>query len=130
MQIVLTMQALAVVGFGLSRSFWVGAPLLAVVGAGSLCAIATLNTAVQTGAPDQLRGRVIALWVLSYTASYPLGSVVEGWSADRIGPGPTAVVAGSLMCAAAAVLLLRVDLARSLDGRDDVVVVDPMPASA
>ena len=37
MPVVVGVQALAVVAFGLARSFWLGAPLLVVIGAGSLC---------------------------------------------------------------------------------------------
>ena len=127
--VVIGVQGAGLLLFGLNRSFWLGLPLLAIVGAGALCSIATLNTAVQTASPDALRGRVLALWVLSYTASYPLGSFVEGWLSDGIGPGPTVALAGGLSLLSVGALVARPALLRSLDGDERVVVVDPVPST-
>jgi MFS family permease len=127
--VVAAVQGAGLLLFGLNRSFWIGLPLLAIVGAGSLCAIATLNTVVQSASPDALRGRVLALWVLSYTASYPVGSLVEGWLSDGIGPGPTVALAGALSCASVAALVARPALMRSLDVNERVAVIDPVPAT-
>lgn len=129
LRFVLVVNALALVGMGLSTTFWVGAPMLALVGAGSLCVVATLNTAVQSAAPPGLRGRLLALWILSYTASYPLGSLVQGTVAEHVGVRPTVTAAGLLTCVAAAVLLRRPALARTLDARADTLPVDPTPAA-
>jgi predicted MFS family arabinose efflux permease len=127
--VVLVVHTVGLLGVGLSGSFWLGMPMYALVGAGSLCAIATLNTSIQTGSPQHLRGRILALWILSYSASYPLGSVVQGSLANRFGPGPTVTGAGVLLAVAIALLVSRPALARSLDGADAVDVVDPIPAT-
>jgi hypothetical protein len=129
MTLVVAIQGVATIGFGLAPTFWLGVPLLAAVGAGSLCSVAVLNTAVQTASPPELRGRVLALWILSYTASYPAGALLEGALADRIGPGAAVALAGLVVVAAAALLALRPDLARSLDSGPEIVVVDPVPAT-
>lgn len=127
--VVMVVLAVSTTGFGLATSFWAGAPLLGLVGAGTLAAIATLNSAIQTGAPERLRGRVLALWVLSYSASYPLGSVLQGWLADQIGARATVAGAGVVLGVVAVLLLVRPALADALDGDPDVVVVDPVPAT-
>ncbi|MCU1375397.1 MAG: hypothetical protein JWO68_2683 [Actinomycetia bacterium] len=129
MTFVVLVQGTATIGFGLAPTFWLGVPLLALVGAGSLCSVAVLNTAVQTASPPELRGRVLALWILSYTISYPAGSLLEGALADRIGPGAAVALAGSAIVAAGLVLVSRPHLAHSLDSGPEVVVVDPIPAT-
>jgi MFS family permease len=105
----------SLIGMGLTTQFWQGLVMLAVVGAASLVAIATLNTSIQTQVAERLRGRVLALWVLSYTASYPLGSLTQGWLAERLGVRPTVAGAGGILCAVTVVLLVRPHFARSLD---------------
>lgn len=125
LRVVLVVNALALVGMGLSTSFWVGAPMLALVGGGSLCVVATLNTAIQTAAPPAMRGRLLALWILSYTASYPLGSLAEGALAEQIGVRPTVTGAGLLTCVAAVVLVARPAIARTLDDGRCVAVEVP-----
>jgi MFS family permease len=123
------LQGAGLLAFGLNHTYWLALPLLGVIGGAALCAVATLNTAVQSASPDPLRGRVLALWVLSYTASYPLGSFVEGTMTDHVGPGPTVAIAGVVSLAAVAALLSRPRLTRSLDGDERVQVIDPVPAS-
>jgi predicted MFS family arabinose efflux permease len=114
-RVAVAVLGLALVGLGLSRSVSEGAVLLAVMGACSLVAIAVVNTTIQVQVPEHLRGRVLALWVVSYTLSYPVGSLVQGWAADHAGPGPTVLVAGLLVCAVASLLVMRPLIARSLD---------------
>jgi hypothetical protein len=88
-----------------------------------------LNTAIQTASPPELRGRVLALWILSYTISYPAGAFVEGALADALSPGWSVGLAGAIITATGAVLVLRPRLAASLDaGPTEVEVVDPIPA--
>jgi MFS family permease len=130
MTFVVLLQGTATIGFGLAPTFWLGVPLLALVGAGSLCSVAVLNTSVQTASPPELRGRVLALWILSYTASYPAGSLLEGALADALSPGAAVVLAGLAITATGAVLAVRSRLAASLDaGPTTVEVVDPIPAT-
>ena len=118
----LVVQAVAMVLFGAAPTIWLGAPVLAVLGAGTLASIATLNTSIQLAAPDALRGRVLALWVLAYTATYPAGSLLQGAMADRIGPGWTVALAG---CALG---LGGLALARRTASLDDYRP-DPCPTS-
>ena len=41
-----------------------------------------------------MRGKVLALYITLFTLSIPIGSLVQGWTSDLVGPGPTVVVAG------------------------------------
>ena len=123
----------AMIGFGLDRAFVPGLVLLGLIGAASLSVVAMVNTSIQTQVPERLRGRVLGLWIVCYNLSYPAGALGMGALADRIGPGPTVTIAGVGMGLAALWLLLRPDLARTLDERGasaaPPVGADPQPSS-
>jgi cyanate permease len=46
---------------------------------------ASTNTVLQSIVPDELRGRVAALYVMSFLGMSPVGSLCSGWLADHIG---------------------------------------------
>ncbi|MDG6107552.1 MFS transporter [Dactylosporangium aurantiacum] len=64
------------------------------------------NQRVQLGTDPEFRGRVMALYVLVFLGSTPLGSLIIGWCAERFGPrsgiwvgGLVSVVATLIMAA-------------------------------
>ena len=74
------------------------------------------TTIAQLRAPAELRGRVLSLLMVLLGTLYPLGSVLQGAIADRVGLRVT--TAGGAVLMAAALLLVRMlrpDLARALD---------------
>jgi len=89
--------------FALSKHFWISAILLAVVGMSMITQAASTNTLIQSMVPDAMRGRVMALYVISFMGMMPLGALVEGWIAERIG-APLTVMGGGLVCIAGAIV--------------------------
>jgi MFS family permease len=65
--------------------------------------IATANSTVQLHSDPALRGRVMALFVLVFLGSTPVGGPVVGWLSDphQFGPRAGLVVAGASTLAAA-----------------------------
>ena len=59
---------------------------LSVVGFFSTAFMATGNTTLQLTADPQFRGRVMALWSVTFTGSTPIGGPVVGVIADDFGP--------------------------------------------
>jgi MFS family permease len=106
---------LAVVGFGLSRSALVGSLALVVAGAAYVIKMSACSATVQLRVPEEARGRVMGFYLLGWTAAYPIGSLLQGWLADRIGAGRTVVIAGALLTATGLGLWVRPGLARSMD---------------
>ena len=107
----------ATLGFGIglivftfSRIFWLSLVILMAVGFGWMVLIAASNTALQTLADDQMRGRVMSLFSMMLVGMAPFGSLLAGWLADRIG-APTVIAAGGAFCAVAGVIFAR-DLPR------------------
>ena len=59
---------------------------LAVTGFFSTAFMATGNTTLQLTADPQFRGRVMALWSVTFTGSTPIGGHIVGVTADSLGP--------------------------------------------
>jgi MFS family permease len=95
--------------FSLSSSLWLALPALYAVGLGLMLTAASTNTLLQSIVPDELRGRVASLYIMSFIGMSPLGALAAGWAAERAGPPLTLAVCGVLAIAAAA--LYRTQLA-------------------
>ncbi len=122
-RIALPIYGASVVTVGLAPSFPVALGALVVVGAGFLAVIATTNTAVQVIVADHMRGRVMAFRIMAFTGAYPLGALVQGALADRIGTRPTVALAGSLMAGVGLYLaLVRPSLLARLDDPHDETI--------
>ena len=88
--------------FSFSRSLWLALPALYFVGLGLMLTAASTNTVLQTIVPDELRGRVASLYVMSFIGMAPLGALAAGWLAERLGPPHTLALCGLLGIVAAA----------------------------
>jgi MFS family permease len=104
---------IATLGFGLglivftvSRVFWLSLVILIGVGFGWMVLIAASNTALQTLADNEMRGRVMSLFSMMLVGMAPFGSLLAGWLADRIG-APLVVATGGAFCAVAGVIFAR-----------------------
>lgn len=88
--------------FSFSTSLWLALPSLYFVGLGLMLTAASSNTVLQSIVPDELRGRVASLYVMSFIGMTPLGALATGWIAERIGPPHTLFICGLAGIAAAA----------------------------
>lgn len=102
----------ALLVFSVSTSLWLALPALYCVGLGLMLTAASTNTVLQTIVPDELRGRVASLYVMSFIGMAPLGSLVAGWVAERAGPPVTLASCGIAALAAAAVYASRLGAIR------------------
>lgn len=91
------------VAYATSRSVWWGAVTLFVVGLVYLGVLSGLQTVVQIRAPQAYRGRVLSFFLVALGVAYPVGSLVQGPLADRIGIGWT--TAGSALLLAVVMLV-------------------------
>jgi MFS family permease len=92
---------LALAAFSRSTSVPLSLILLVVVGFGFMVQLASSNTVLQTIVDDDKRGRVMSLYMMSFLGSAPIGSLIAGAMADRIG-APNTVLLGGLSCLAGA----------------------------
>jgi MFS family permease len=85
----------ALVLFCLSRQPLLSAALLAVVGGAMVNSVATVNSLIQTIVPDRLRGRVLSMHTMAFLGFTPLGSLLVGSLAEKMGvPVAMAVSSG------------------------------------
>ena len=115
----LPLYAASIVAFGLAPNATLAVVALVVSGAGFLAVISASNTAVQAIVTDRLRGRVLAVRIMSFMAAYPVGGLIQGWTAERWGPRRTVAVTGAAMLVAALWLRHRRDLLARLDDPPD-----------
>lgn len=94
---------LALVAFSFSESLWLALPMLFVSSLSMMLTAASTNTVLQSIVPDELRGRVAALYVMSFLGMSPLGSLLSGWLADRIGSQNALAIFGATGLSAALV---------------------------
>jgi MFS family permease len=86
----------AVIGFGLSREFWLSFAILLVLGAADMVSVYIRGTLVPLATPDALRGRVVAVEAVFIGASNELGAFVAGSAAALIGAIPAVLAGGAL----------------------------------
>jgi MFS family permease len=70
----------------LSRSAIAAFPVIILVGFSSMLMVNSINVIVQRSVPDELRGRVMALYVTVFAGSTPIGGLVAGAVAQAWGP--------------------------------------------
>ena len=85
--------ALAILTFGVSRSFALSLAALIVAGAADMVSVYVRSSLIQLHTPDHMRGRVSAVSQLTISASNELGEFESGLAASLLGP-MGAVVAG------------------------------------
>ena len=82
---------------GVAPVWWVAVIGLALYGGAYLAIASALNTTVQLLAREDMRGKVIAIYLGCLTGALPVGLVLWGWAADAWGIRPVTVVAGLLL---------------------------------
>ena len=88
--------------FAFSHVLWLSLLLLPIVGGGFMVETAATNTILQTIVEERLRGRVMAFYAMAFLGTAPIGSLVAGVVADRIGV-PWTIFVGGVACMAAGV---------------------------
>jgi MFS family permease len=89
--------------FSVSRLLWLSTALLVPVGFSMMVGLASSNTLIQSMVPDELRGRVMAVYAMMFMGMAPFGSLFAGAIAHRVG-APLTVAIGGAACVAGAVV--------------------------
>jgi MFS family permease len=86
--------------FAWSRILPVSMLLLAALGASVLVSVNATNALLQQSVPDEWRGRAIGLYSMSFAGTAPIGNILAGSLAERIGLAATLTLNAVLIIAA------------------------------
>ncbi|MEW2384422.1 MFS transporter [Micromonospora sp. NPDC047707] len=97
---------------GLASTYWLVVALLLPTGFFMVFFAQACNQRIQLGTDAAFRGRVMALWVLVFLGTNPVGAPVIGWLAETYGAGASIWI-GGLVSLVTALLSLAWQLRRS-----------------
>lgn len=99
---------LCLVLFSLSDRLWLSLALLAPTGFCLLLQTASTNSVLQLLAPDHLRGRIMAVYVMMFMGAMPIGSLLAGALTRHLGVALTMRLGGvACLLVALALFLVR-----------------------
>ncbi len=94
--------------FAQSRLFWLSSAVLLIVGFAVTLQMTATNTLIQNRVPDELRGRVMAVYATMMMGMQPVGALIAGGVAKHAGAPTTLAVFGILVLLGSLVFLFRV----------------------
>jgi len=86
---------------------WLSDLLLFLTGAALMIVFSTVTSLVQLIAPNEMRGRVMSIYMLAFRGGMPLGSLVSGYLATYLGAPLVIGVNGALLVVVAVYFLIR-----------------------
>jgi MFS family permease len=90
--------AVCLICFSLSTRVGVSLIFLFLLGFGIVCSVAVSNTLLQKLVTDEMRGRVMSMFMLSFIGAMPIGNLMAGAASHRFGVQHT-LAAGGLIIA-------------------------------
>ena len=93
---------LGLIGFGLSRVFWLSMIMVLIAGMGMMQGMAGSNTIIQTIVSEDKRGRVMSYYTMAFVGMAPFGSLLAGTLAHAVGAPWTVIANGSAVLLGAA----------------------------
>jgi predicted MFS family arabinose efflux permease len=86
---------------------WLNEVLLFVAGICLVMVASMLSSLAQLNAPNEMRGRVMSIYMVAFRGGMPLGSLAGGWFANSTSAPSVLVVNGLLLSSVAAWFLLK-----------------------
>ena len=77
--------SISLMGFSLSKNYFLSILALIFVGGSSVIPIALVNTLLQVNVPDEFRGRVMSLFMITFAGIAPFGNLISGTLAQSWG---------------------------------------------
>jgi MFS family permease len=106
--------AVCLICFSLSTNIIVSLVFLFALGFGIVCSVAVSNTLLQKLVTDEMRGRVMSMFMLSFIGAMPIGNLIAGAASHRFGVQHTLAAGGLIIAVFVAILTLRSPRLRQL----------------
>ncbi len=107
-------MGLVIVVFANTRTPLLNGALLFIGGACMVMVFAMLQSLVQLNAPNELRGRVMSIYMMAFRGGMPLGSLMGGWLANQFSAPPVLTMNGMVLALVAAWFLVKGHSVREL----------------
>lgn len=88
---------LFITAFAISASLALSLVFLFGVGFSIVVSVAITNTLLQKLVTDQMRGRVMSMFILSFMGTMPIGNIVAGAASTHVGPQLTLAAGGIIV---------------------------------
>jgi len=75
----LVAMGIGVVGFSQSKSILLSCVMLYFTGAMMMCAFSMISSLVQLITPNEMRGRVMSVYMMAFRGGMPFGEITTGW---------------------------------------------------
>src|SRR6267142_4123071 len=89
--------AVCLICFSLSTNVTVSLVFLFLFGFGIVCSVAVSNTLLQKLVSNEMRGRVMSMFMLSFIGAMPIGNLIAGAASHRFGVQHTLAVGGLII---------------------------------
>jgi MFS family permease len=89
--------ALCLIGFALSKQLIVSLAFIFGMGFAIVSCVAVVNTLLQQLVTDEMRGRVMSMFILSFIGTMPIGNLIAGAAAERFGAPHTLATGGIII---------------------------------
>jgi MFS family permease len=106
--------AVCLICFSLSTNIVVSLIFLFALGFGIVCSVAVSNTLLQTLVTDEMRGRVMSMFMLSFIGAMPIGNLIAGAASHRFGVQRTLAVGGLIIAVFVTIVTWRSPKLRQL----------------
>ena len=88
---------ICITNFALTTSLALSLIFLFGLGFALVCSVAITNTLLQKLVTDQMRGRVMSMFIVSFIGTMPIGNIVAGALSNRFGPQKTLAAGGLIV---------------------------------
>jgi MFS family permease len=107
-----------IVCFAQSRLLWASEAILFLIGIAQMSVLSTVTSLVQLVAPNEMRGRVMSIFMVAFRGGMPLGSLTAGYLANVWSVPTVLLVNGILLAIVAGYFLVASDIGReAVDGQ-------------
>jgi MFS family permease len=86
--------SVSLIAFSLSKIYFLSLLSLVFIGGSSVAAVALINTLLQINVPDELRGRVMSVFMLTFAGIMPFGNLIAGILSQALGASLAVMLSG------------------------------------
>jgi MFS family permease len=106
--------AVCLICFSLSTNLKLSLFFLFALGFGIVCSVAVTNTLLQKLVTDEMRGRVMSMFMLSFIGAMPIGNLIAGAASHRFGVQRTLAAGGLIIAIFVSIVAARSPRLREL----------------